>query len=544
MWGVIILATVGSFVYWGAGTSRYNDRAGGENLGSISGERIGREDFVKAYREVLLDFFLQTGEWPDREAGREKYLNQRTYFRLFLVRKLDELNIQVSSETVAQTASDLLRSIGRGQPVPLDQFVGRFLLPHGVDANDFARFLRHQIGIQQLSGALGLSGRLVTPHEARALYQREHQELSAQAVFFSASNHLANVTAKPEDVAAFFTSRMPDYRVPERVQVSYVKFDLTNFLAEADQGLAKMTNLTQEIENIYRERGTNYYRDARSPEEAKEKIRHEMRQKLAAEAATRKAVEFATPILERDPPNVEELEKAAKERGLSSGVPLPFTRQLGPAELDVSDNFAEAAFKLTPETPFSRPIVSGDAVYVMALKRRLPSEVPPFEQVRERVTSDYKYYQAVLQARGDGTNFIAALTNGLAQGKAFAAICAEAKVKPVLLPPFSISTRSLPEAETHIQLAQLKEVAFSTPPGKASGLIPTREGSMVLFVQSQLPLDETKLKAELPTFIRQVRQTRQNEAFEQWFNQEARKALRDTPAMREQPPQMRDAPAT
>ena len=40
---------------------------------------------------------------------------------------------------------------------------------------------------------MGLTGELITPQEAAAVYQREHQELSAQIVFFSASNYLASV---------------------------------------------------------------------------------------------------------------------------------------------------------------------------------------------------------------------------------------------------------------------------------------------------------------------------------------------------------------
>ena len=45
--------------------------------------------------------------------------------------------------------------------------------------------------MQQLIQVLGLSGALVTPQEAGQLYDREHQEVSAQAVFFSASNFRA-----------------------------------------------------------------------------------------------------------------------------------------------------------------------------------------------------------------------------------------------------------------------------------------------------------------------------------------------------------------
>ena len=52
-------------------------------------------------------------------------------------------------------------------------------------------------------------------------------------------------------------------------------FDLTNFLAEANQELARMTNLDLQIDEAYRQGGTNFLREvkAQSLEEAKVKIR-------------------------------------------------------------------------------------------------------------------------------------------------------------------------------------------------------------------------------------------------------------------------------
>jgi len=98
----------------------------------------------------------------------------------------------------------------------------------------------------------------------------------------------------------------------------------------------------------------------------------------------------------------------------------------------------------------------------------------------------------------------------------------------------------LPEVEEHISLngtrtrMGLKDIAFSTPPGKASDFHETNDGGIVVYVKSKLPLDEAKMKSELPTFINNVRQSRSREAFDAWFNQEAKKGLVDTPVFRQQ----------
>ena len=80
----------------------------------------------------------------------------------------------------------------------------------------------------------------------------------------------------------------------------------------------------------------------------------------------------------------------------------PFDREDGPKDFDAGPNFASAAFKLAPDSPFTAPVVGGDAAYVLAFNRRLPSEVPSLESMAAKVTGDCRYEQAVALARQAG----------------------------------------------------------------------------------------------------------------------------------------------
>ena len=131
-------------------------------------------------------------------------------------------------------------------------------------------------------------------------------------------------------------------------------------------------------------------------------------------------------------------------------------------------------------------------------------------------------------ARMMGSQFASSLTNGLAQGKTFAGLATDSKVKPTVIPPFSLSTKELPEVEGQINLNQLKQIVFDTPVGKSSSFVPTREGGLVVFVQQKLPLDDATMRAEMPEFLKAVRQARQNEAVNLWYRREAEKSMRDT----------------
>jgi hypothetical protein len=540
LWAIIITLTIISFVIFFSPYSKLDDsRSGRINLGSINGERISEEEYINARNEVYLRAFFTTGNWPDDEAKKQGgEMERETYQWLLLIQKQKQLGIHISVEVVAQAAKAMMSQFQRAGINSPEMFIQQVLRPRGFALDDLERFVRHYLGVQELIATVGLGGKLVTPEEIRGLFKREHEELATEAVFFSASNYLAGVTAPPDAVLQYYTNRLATYRIPDRVQVSYVSFELTNFTVEANQELARMTNLDLQIDEAYRQGGTNFLREAKaqSLEEAKVKIRDARRKELQLQGARKKAAEFATPLFDMDPMRADNLDQLAKEKGLTVKVTAPFDLRDGPRDLEVAQDFAQKAFARTPDDPFAGPIIGLDAVYVIALNKKIPSEIPPLDQIRAQVVQDYQYSQALNLARKAGMDFYQTLTNGLAQGKTPAAICAASKLKLVDLPPFSLSTRELPQVDEHLPLNQYKQITFSTPPGKASPFQMTTEGGLVVFVKAKLPLDEAKMNSLLPSFANAVRQSRQNEAFNDWFRKEAEKGLRDTPLARQQPP--------
>ena len=94
------------------------------------------------------------------------------------------------------------------------------------------------------------------------------------------------------------------------------------------------------------------------------------------------------------------------------------------------------------------------------------------------------------------------------------------------VPPFSSTTRSLPNADPRFNLRQLQGMADDLEVGKTTPFtsVPPLEGGYVFYAKARPPIDTAKLKAELPEFINQLRVYRQNEAFQQWFRKQAEQA--------------------
>ena len=190
----------------------------------------------------------------------------------------------------------------------------------------------------------------------------------------------------------------------------------------------------------------------------------------------------------------------------------------------VRDTIREKASTLTDKQPVLFNAIPGKhAVYIIALKGKIPSELQALDKIKDKVTADYKTFMALDQVRKTGQAFQATLTNGLAAKKSFTDICAAEKVKIIDIPPISAGTRSLTNVDERVSLRLLQSLALDMEVGKASQFVsaqPPTEGGFIVYAKSRPAIDDAKLKAELPAFVNQMRVYRQNEAFQQWFRKQ------------------------
>jgi len=517
----------------GNGGTRYGGPVNG-GYGTIYGKPVTVEDFSAAQREFLVLYWMRSHEFPKTPNFTKTDLERETYVRLMLSAKAKALGIHTTVEAQQAVATNFLGSLGReGQPVPMSVFLERVLQPQGLDAADFQRAIIDNLAIAQLQQTLGLSGALIAPPEASQLYDRDHQEFSAQAVFFSATNYVSQVAVTPAAISLFYSNYMAYYRLPDRVQLNYLEYDLTNFLAAAEQKAGK-TNLASQAEAYYAQKGAEAVPDAKTPEEAKAKIREMILRQDAAEMAGEKAKQFLNTLFAMESPVAADLAALAKTNGLTVQTTAPFSEADGPEEFPAPADLIKDAFKLTAESPFwIKPIPGAEAVYVIGLKQRLPSQIQTLDQIHDRVVADFKNFEATIKARTAGTNFYYGASVQMAAGKTFAQAALAAGQRPVALKPFSLSSQSVPEAEGHAEVTQIKNAAFSTKPGHISPFTPTAEGGFVFFVQSLLPVDEASKTAELPQFLAQQRRSRESEAFNLWLETEANRELKNTPVYAE-----------
>ncbi len=326
-------------------------------------------------------------------------------------------------------------------------------------------------------------------------------------------------------MAQFYTNELASYRVPDQVQVDYLRFDASNYFAQVK---AAMTNIDHDVDDVYTRNGTNMFPQAKTVDETKALIRKELLRIAGLKAARRDAFGLADELDKRGN-HADDLEKIAKEKGLTLRTTAPFDEDTGPADMGLTNDlamaFARDAFRLTSDMPFNHEFATEDAAYVMVLKKTIPSTIPPLAQIEKKVTDDYRQAQAYELAAQAATNFTTTIAgelnvnNGVTLPKTFTDICNETGNKAVTLPPFSLSTTNLPaELEGRVDLQTLKRAGFSTAVGAASPAVNMQGGTFVLFVDKILPEDETLVKSGTAEYLALLRDQRQNDAFNLWVN--------------------------
>jgi len=172
----------------------------------------------------------------------------------------------------------------------------------------------------------------------------------------------------------------------------------------------------------------------------------------------------------------------------------------------------EEQYRLLPAT---------NGFFFLGLERVLHSENQPFDVVRAKVTEDYRDSKARELAEQAGEKFAVAAQAGLAKDLSFDDICAEQKIKPQVLTPFTIETRSIPEVEDPNEFALIARYCFQgLKIGQVSPFEPTETGGFLVYLKAETPVSDEIMQRDLPAFLATQREQRQMAAFSIWMGRE------------------------
>ncbi|MCP5521568.1 MAG: SurA N-terminal domain-containing protein [Verrucomicrobiales bacterium] len=528
LWLIIIAATIVSFVIFftpsamrGGGGGR-----GPESYGTMNGQPIPVKRYRTAALEAQLGFFMQSqGRYFPQDVNAAQFgfdLDRETRSRLVLLAQLDALGIEVDDASVADWIRRRFASPDQpGAARAVYEQMLAALTKRGISTEQFSDYIRHEIGVEHMVRVVGVAGELVTPREATDDFRERNELMEAQAVILEATNFLAQVQITPEALGEFYTNRLSAYRTPERVQVDYVRFAASNYIARAEEALGRITNLTERLDALYQQRGASTFLDTNGqvmpPDAAKLKLREEQRDREALLVARREAAKFGTELMNLEPAAATNLWTVAAAQGIPVETSVPFNENGMVPIPGAGQDLGQVAFKLDGSRPISAPLVGQQAVFIIALKQRIPSEVPSLDAVRLRVTEDFRRDESRKLVRAAGTNLVATLKAVVNSTNDFASAVIASGNALTSLPKFSEASRNVTGWPRQIPLSTALTTVKDMAVGDISDYVDTGASGFILHLQGREPVGETELKDALPEHLADMQTSGRFAAFREWL---------------------------
>lgn len=517
LWTIIVILTIVSFVIF-YGSGQRGSSTIRQNFGTLYGRPIGHDELMAA---------RHSAEIAERLQGRNRRpanITVATYEFLLMAEKIKEMGIVVGDDAVAAFLQEQLKDPKTGT-FNYDSIIQSITQQLGVTEAELIEHFRGELARKQLIQAVSAPSLLVTPREAESEFRRENETVATSGVFFTAEEFKSGVVLAPEKIAGFYSNRVAQYRLPERTVINYVTFEIGKHLAAAKAEFNKQgAAITNHFEQVYAESGPDAFRDkddkVMSKAVAFAHYQEETLEKIALNFARNEAVGFYAALNEKRTNAVtpEMFQQLATAKGLVVETKGPFaaTDKIAGFE-DVTQMSAKVA-ALTKQIPYCEPLPGSTFVVVPMLKQRIPSEIQPFETIKDLVTSDYREDEAIRAASAAAQAFHAAVTN-VVGGKSFESVANAQSRTVVALPAVSAAMQSVPGLDPRIDAFALKGRVLGLNVGDVA-LIRIREGAAVVKVTARKAPEDAIVKAAMNGFTDELRKQRQYQAFVEWFDAE------------------------
>jgi peptidyl-prolyl cis-trans isomerase D len=527
MAGVLILLIPG-FIALFTQTGR-SDRQQGD-LPTLRGKPINAADYQVARNAVMAQYVINSGREVPRTAEFEDRLKQEAVLRLLFLRKASELGVRVvDSELIQQVRSQPLFHMESGQfdPERYRRFL-IFLNNYGINEALFEQVMREQLLEAKLQ-ALVTTGAKVSPTEVQLTYTPVHEKQTIELVQFDVADYRGTVTVSNEEARAYYDENKESFRTPAQMKVRYAEF-----LTDDAKKTIKLTD--EEIADYY-ERNQAMYAGTNNPAPPLEKVKPEIEKDLLVMRADRTAADRATEFavkLVREPGSAKpdfakvcaDFGVKPKETGYFLKGDLPVGAEAGPA-------FAQAAFALSADSPYSDPVAGTNGYLVLEYVDYKASAIPDFEKIKDEVTAQVKRLRIYDATVTQGRAAVDQIKKLIASGQTFAAACAELKLKVTTPPPLTLSDEKLdlPSA------GRIQQLVLGMKVDALSDFIPTSTGGLVFHLKDRQPPDPAEFEKDKAKLLQQALQRNRQALFNDWVNALVREEQVDFGRMRSRPAQ-------
>ncbi|HUK82371.1 MAG TPA: SurA N-terminal domain-containing protein [Verrucomicrobiae bacterium] len=506
--GGILLLLIPSFI--ALFTTSGGSRQQVTDLPTVQGKPVDAAQFARERNSVIAQYIIRTGRRPPSTAEFEDAVKQQAVLRLIMLQKATELGIHVTDEQ--RDRQIVSQPPFRNEAGQFDRNrYSRFLIilnNYGISESRYMEIMSEELALSQLEAQVSTAAK-VTPDEVNFVYTPMHEKLSVEVVEFDTADYKEPVTVTDEEAKTYYDQHQESFRRPAQVKVRYARFAL----ADSKKSI-KLTD--DEIAEFY-ERNKTKYTDTNNVAKPLESVRGEIEQELLTLRADRAAADRATELTVKLVPEPgqpkPDFAKVCAEFGVEPQETGFFSASEKLPGIEAGVEFDRAAFALSPNVPISDPVAGEDAYYVLEYVDNRPSEIPPFDEIKQQVINLVKrvrIYDATVKRGGEE---LAKVKEAMTAGKSFPDACAALDLRIETPAPFTLADEK-PKVPGG---GRVQEYAISMATNTVSDFIQTPAGGLFFYLKDRQPPDREEFNKNIPTYTQQLLQRNRQALVQDWI---------------------------
>ncbi len=376
---VIVLSFIGTmFLVWGEGRSGMGGSTG--YAAKVDGSRISMEEYQSSYQRIR-DVYQQIyGQTLPPEI--EKTLNLK---KVALDNLIDNVLAMKASKGmgITVTKDEVSNAIAS---MPTFQKDGAFnfdlyqqiLKSSRLTPKDFEESQKSELIIKKTRNAVKDKA-VVSDEDALAQFKKENDKIDLEYVAYAPADVIGEIKLTETELNEYLQKNPADFKTPEKAAVSYIMLDPA---AQA----AKLTVTEEEIQTYYQKNIDKFQgKDGIQPlKDVKDKAKADaLRQKAA-----KQTYELAADTLYK---NIKsgDLNLVAGQLGLKVQETPLFAANAPAAALAGETALLKKVFELK-QGELGGPVETPKGIYILKLKERKESVVPPLADIKAAVEQKAK----------------------------------------------------------------------------------------------------------------------------------------------------------
>ncbi len=505
------------FIIFFHASSQAPSRGPGGSAGVIFGKHIPWETFQEVYQVAERRVESQLGEIPD---ALKPLLVQSTWDWLMLLEEARRRHLGV---TDAQLLAAIQREVAFQDHGRFNrELYGRLLARNGLTPQRYERHLREQLMVESLIDSVKASV-TVNDEDVKAAYARSHERLKALMIFFDPASFRREAEAPLTDgaIRTRYETHPEAVRVPEQITVESAGLSREELMSKVQLREEEVTAFYQD----HRSQFANPDGTVKPLEEVRELIHRSL-----AEARVNQQLRALAFGLEEDVEAKTPFEEILKSRALSPHAVGPFPvgtssipKGLAPALLDAVEGLGEGQV--------SRVTRTENGVYLARVAKRIPSRLPPLEEVRATIRDRLIQEHAKALAKQAAEALQERLKTQRVAGVRFEEAAVTGGRFPVRSVSFTRTGPIDPIGEGPPVNPHTKDVgaggntaAFNTPLGDLTDVLETAHGFVILRPEERVPADMSKFADEAAAIRQETLERQQSVRFQAWLEEVRRRA--------------------